>query len=73
MDKKIITKVVLILLGTTGTCWAGCCTNNADAISRDKQADAVDVVLKQLSLKTKQLKSYQCQVGYRFTQPLFES
>jgi len=39
----------------------------------DKQADAVEVVLKQLSLKTKQLKSYQCQVGYRFIQPLFES
>ncbi len=73
MNKKFITKVVFILLGTAGTCWAGCCTNNAGAKHGDKQADAVEVVLKQLSLKTKQLKSYQCQVGYRFIQPLFES
>jgi hypothetical protein len=73
MNKKIITKAVFILLGTAGTCWAGCCTNNAGTISGDKQADAVEVVLKQLSLKTKQLKSYQCQVGYRFVQPVFES
>ena len=73
MNKKIITKVVFVLLGTAGTCWAGGCTNNAGAIPGDKQDNAVEVVLKQLSLKTKQLKSYQCQVGYRFIQPLFES
>jgi len=73
MDERIVTRAAFILLALVGTCWAGCCTNNAGAISGDKQADAVEVVLKQLSLKTKQLKSYQCQVGYRFNQPLFES
>ena len=73
MDKKIITNVVLILLAMVGTCRAGCSTKKARTMTGDKQADAVEVVLKQLSLKTKQLKSYQCQVGYRFIQPLFES
>jgi len=73
MDERIAKKVVLVLLAMVGTCWAGCCTKNARTMPGDKQADAVEAVLKQLSLKTKQLKSYQCQVGYRFIQPLFES
>lgn len=72
MDKKIL-YVLLILLGAAGTCWAGCCTTNAGAVRGDKQDNAVDMVLKQLSLKTRQLKSYECQVGYRFIQPVFES
>ena len=73
MDKKFITKVAFILLGTVGTCWAGYCTKNLCAIPEEKQANAVEVVLKQLSRKTKQLKSYQAQVEYQFIQPLFES
>ncbi len=75
MDTKIITKVVFIvlLLAATATSWAGCSTKNLCDISGKKQADAVDVVLKQLSLKTKQLKSYQAQVEYKFIQPVFES
>ncbi len=73
MDKKFITKVAFILLGTVGACWAGCCTKNLCAIPEEKQANAVEVVLKQLSQRTKQLKSYQAQVEYQFIQPLFES
>ena len=73
MDKKIITRVGFILLGTVGTCWAGYCTKNLCAIPEEKQANAVEVVLKQLSQRTKQLKSYQAQVEYQFIQPLFES
>jgi len=73
MDKKIITKVAFILLGTAASCWAGCSTKNLSDISGGKQADAVEAVLKQLSLKTKQLKSYLAQVEYKFIQPVFES
>lgn len=75
MDTKIITRVVFILLilAAAATCWAGCSTRNLCDIPGQKQADAVDVVLKQLRLKTKQLKSYQAQVEYKFIQPVFES
>lgn len=73
MENKIMTKVVFILLGTVGTCWAGCSTENLCGIPGGKQADAVEVVLKQLNLKTKQLKSYQVQVEYKLIQPVFES
>jgi hypothetical protein len=73
MNNNVITKVLCILLAAAGNCWAGCCKNNTGDMSGEMQADVVEVVLKQLSLKTKQLKSYECQVGYRFIQPVFES
>jgi len=74
MDTKIITKVVfIIILAATSACWAGCCNKKALVKPIEKKADAVEVVLKQLSLKTKQLKSYQAQVEYKFIQPVFES
>jgi len=75
MDKKIITKVALILLVTVGTCWAGCSIKSLDSKREEKEVkpDPVEVVLKQLNQKTKQLKSYEGRIEYRFTQPLFES
>jgi len=73
MDKKIITKVMFILLGIATACWAGCCTKNLRSTDDEKQADVVEMVFKQLSLKTKQLKSYQARVEYKFIQPVFES
>jgi len=73
MDKNLITKIAFILLSTASACWAGCCNKKALVKPIEEKADAVDVVLKQLSLKTKQLKSYQAQVEYKFIQPVFES
>ena len=73
MDTKIITKVVFILLGTAGICWAGCSVKTTCVEPKEKRANPVDVVLTQLSQKTKQLKSYQALVEYKFIQPVFES
>jgi outer membrane lipoprotein-sorting protein len=73
MDTKIITNVVFILLGTAGACWAGCSTTKPCDIPGERQLDEVDAVLERLNLKTKQLKSYQAQVEYKFIQPVFES
>jgi outer membrane lipoprotein-sorting protein len=64
---------VFILLGTASACWAGCCKKNLSDISGGKKADAVEAVLKQLSLKTKQLKSYQARVEYKIIQPDYKS
>ena len=75
MDKRIVTKAAFVLLATAGTCWAGCCAKSLGS-QREKEVvkpDPVETVLKQLSLRTKQLKSYQAQVEYQFIQPLFES
>jgi len=74
MTKKIMTKIVFILLSTAGICWAGCCKNKACVKPEEKQVSAVDIILQQLSRKTKQLKSYQARVEYKFIQPaIFES
>ncbi|MCK4294115.1 MAG: hypothetical protein KAY65_13030 [Planctomycetes bacterium] len=80
MDKKIIAVIVLTFLVTVGACSA---TENAKTCGPDKnlqapqprqvKADPVDAVLKQLNNKTLQLKSYQAQLEYKFTQPLLES
>jgi outer membrane lipoprotein-sorting protein len=73
MDTKIITKIVFILLGTAGICWAGCSVKTTCVEPKDKRDNPVDVVLAQLSQKTRLLKSYQAQVEYKFIQPVFES
>lgn len=72
-------KVILTLLSIGGSCWAGGCSENlavtqpkiANANSAD--ANSIDEILNQLSQKTSELKSYQCRIEYRFSQPLFES
>jgi outer membrane lipoprotein-sorting protein len=75
MDTKITAKVVIILLVTVGTCWAGCCIKSLDSKREEKEAkpDPVETVLKQLNQKTKQLKSYESRVEYEVNQPLFET
>lgn len=73
MNKQIITKIVFILLGTAGMCWAGCSVKTKVVEPKEKQANPVDVVLTQLSRKTRLLKSYQAQVEYKSIQPVFES
>jgi len=73
MNKQIITKIVFVLLGTAGICWAGCSVKTTCVEPKDKRANPVDVVLTQLSRRTKQLKSYEAQVEYTFIQPVFES
>ncbi len=73
MNKQIITKIVFILLGTAGICWAGCSVKTTCVETKDKRANPVDVVLTQLSRKTRLLNSYQAQVEYKFIQPDFDS
>ncbi len=73
MNKQIITKIMFVLLGTAGICWAGCSVKTTCVEPKDKRTNPVDVVLTQLSRKTRLLKSYQAQVEYTFIQPVFES
>jgi outer membrane lipoprotein-sorting protein len=74
MNKQIITKIVFVLLGTAGICWAGCSVKTTCVEPKDIPANPVDVVLTQLNRKTRLLKSYQAQVEYKFIQPdFFES
>jgi len=79
MNEKIITKVFSLLLAIAEICWAGGEVGNL-ASSEAERADAnsvakpqVEVVLERLKKQTAELKSYQSQIEYRFSQPLLES
>lgn len=74
MNKKIVAKVVIFLLCTVNTCLAVGCTANS-AVSQLKRCDvnSVDGILRNLSQSTAELKSYQCRIEYKFSQPLLES
>ena len=74
MDKKIITKVALVLLLTVSNCWAGGCKESLAAQQPEKvKPDPVEAVLKQLNQNTAKIKSYEGRIEYRISQPLFES
>jgi outer membrane lipoprotein-sorting protein len=79
MNEKIITKVFSLLLAIAEICWAGGEAGNL-ASSEAERAGAnsvakpqVEVVLERLKKQTAELKSYQSQIEYRFSQPLLES
>ncbi len=73
MNKKIIIKVFLLFLGTVEVCWACASTNHLDIQQSEKDANSIEVILEQLSKKTKELQSYEAQIQYKFSQPLLES
>jgi len=73
MDRKIIAKSLFILLIVVSACWAGCSAKTTSVEPKEKQANPVDMVLNQLSRRTKQLKFYEARVEYKVIQPVFES
>ena len=74
MNKKIVAKVVIFLLCTVNTCLAvGCTANSAGSKLKEGDVNSVDGILRDLSRRTAELKSYQCRIEYRFIQPLLES
>ncbi len=79
MNKKIISKAVIVFLLTVSICWASGGTKACECKSSDtkqpveEKTNAVDAVLKQLNKKTSELVSYQAQLEYNFIQPVVES
>ena len=80
MNKKIISKAVIVFLWTVSICWASggtkACEYPKSSDTKqpvEEKTNAVDTVLKQLNKKTLELMSYQAQIEYNFIQPLLES
>jgi outer membrane lipoprotein-sorting protein len=74
MNKKIVAKVVIFFLCTVNTCLAvGCTANSAGSQLKGCDVNSVDGILRNLSQSTAELKSYQCRIEYKFSQPLLES
>jgi len=67
-------KVFFLLLAMVSIHLAvGCMASSAGSESRRAETNSVEVVLEGLKKQTAKLKSYQGQIEYKFSQPLFES
>jgi len=77
MGYKMFSRIMAIGLLTAGACLAAECTKpcTSGPVQKKPQtgSDPVDAFLKLLNDKTRELKSYQAQIEYRFVQPLLES
>lgn len=73
MNKMIKTKIVLMTLWMAGACWAGKCSKCSEAQPKDAKTDPVDAVLDKLNKTTSELRSLECRIEYKYSQPLFES
>jgi outer membrane lipoprotein-sorting protein len=73
MGKEIITIAIVVLLFAGDTCLAGCCAKSAAPKNDSLEANLIETTLNQLKEKTGQLRSYQCELEYLFSQPLLES
>jgi len=73
MNGKTMVKVVLFASWMAGVCWAGECTESCKAQQKAPKADPVDVILEKLNKTTSELTSFECQIEYKYSQPLLES
>ncbi len=74
MNIKIIARITFMLLCMVSAGCASGAVDNPDTQQKKQTEDPVDKVLEQLNKSTRELKSYQGQIEYKFTQPsLFDS
>ena len=73
MSKMKTIRGALVLFLAAGACWAAGQLESIGANKRPAQIDPVDAVLEQLNKKTRELRSYQCQIEHKYVQPLLES
>lgn len=68
MNEKIVARVLAVAIGM---CVVSCLAKQADSDSTPKPQ--VEMVLERLKKQTAEMKSYQSQIEYKFSQPLLES
>ncbi|MBC8217049.1 MAG: hypothetical protein H8E73_01160, partial [Planctomycetes bacterium] len=73
MSKMTTIRGALSLLLAAGACWAAGHPESLGVQKRPARIDPVDAVLEQLNKKTRELRSYQCQIEHKYVQPLLES
>jgi outer membrane lipoprotein-sorting protein len=71
MSKRMIAKIFSLSVVTMGMCLASCLAKQTDSNSMAKPQ--IEMVLERLKKQTAELKSYQSQIEYKFSQPLLES
>ncbi len=72
MNEKIMVLPLLLAIMIAHLAM-GCAASSAGSEAKRAEVDFVKIVLEKLKQRTAELKSYECQVEYRFIQPLLES
>lgn len=72
MKKTITQGIVLILFSVVGTCCAAS-SHRLEPIEKAAANGELDSILEKLNKAAASLHSYQCQIVYNFSQPLFDS
>ncbi|MBN2314018.1 MAG: hypothetical protein JXM79_08815 [Sedimentisphaerales bacterium] len=73
MYRKMISNAIVIIIGLTGVCWACESVESSEAPPKSTKTDPVEAILDQLHKTTSELTSFECQIEYRYSQPLLES
>jgi len=74
MGNRRIIEAAFIVSWAAGVCWGSGCTQSSAAPPQDvAPTDPLDAVLERLNKTTSQIKSYEAQIEYKFSQPLLES
>lgn len=71
---KLMIKATFIVLWSAASCYASGCTKTSQKPKQQTpKDDPLNIILEQLNKTTSELKSYQSQIEYKFSQPLLES
>ncbi len=74
MNRRLTVKTALALLWAAGICLASTCAGNSETQRHEQaKADPVDEILAKLNKTTSELKSYEGEIEYTYSQPLLES
>jgi len=74
MKNQIMIRATFIVLWAAGSCWASSCMEASQKPQQEApKDDPLSIVLEKLNKTTSELKSFQSQVEYKFSQPLLES
>ena len=74
MNNQKMIRATFIVLWAAGTCWASGCTEASQKPQQEiPKDDPLSIVLEKLNKTTSELKSFQSQIEYKFSQPLLES
>ncbi|MEJ2704571.1 MAG: hypothetical protein P8Z79_19225 [Sedimentisphaerales bacterium] len=73
MGSERLVKVLSLFLGLAGVCWAGQGGKGCEPRQKKAENDPVNTILEKLNKTTSELTSFECQIEYKYSQPLLDS
>jgi len=73
MSKKNMSRIIILILCTAGAVRADKSSVSSQPVKKCTKIDSVDAILDKLQKTTSKLTSFECQIEYKYSQPLLES